>query len=288
MTIPFSNFILLQLISGIFVWQSAESFSRPHPCCHHHANPTTSTRLTTPSRRSFAITLKPQDHLLPSIPTTSTCLYGIRCEDKFYQLEEKEDGETSRTEVYLMADRQVDFGKTDGPVPDYVEGTWHVEPGTDDFKMQIRRVFGTGRRGSDMGEFSFEIIRELRGDLTMVGESVAITGVMVNKDELLGDKGKNKGKLAGWKHGIFPIVLTDTNGRITCASFENCHASIEVGYFNMVRCHTLSAGYTYLCTPSLIITMASSLYRLTTRTNENPMPWRAVSSTKLTRPRDCD
>mmetsp|Transcript_24779 Transcript_24779/g.60873 ORF Transcript_24779/g.60873 Transcript_24779/m.60873 type:complete len:369 (+) Transcript_24779:77-1183(+) len=126
--------------------------------------------------------------LASSSSSSSSKLYGIRCENTFYQLEEMEDGETSRTEVYLMQDRQVDFGKTDGPVPDYVEGQWSVDSGDDEFTMTIRRVFGTGKRGSDMGEFSFEIVRELRGDLTMVGESVAITGTIVNKDDLLGDK----------------------------------------------------------------------------------------------------
>lgn len=122
-------------------------------------------------------------------PNSRTSLHEIRCEDMFYQLEEREDAESSSTEVYLMKDRQVDFGQTDGPVPDTVEGTWHVEPGTDDFKMTIRRVFGSGKRGSDMGEFQFDIVRELRGEMTMVGESVAITGVIVNKDDLLGDRG---------------------------------------------------------------------------------------------------
>eukprot|EP00980_Cylindrotheca_fusiformis_P015298 scaffold4266_cov83-Cylindrotheca_fusiformis.AAC.3 len=131
----------------------------------------------------------PVNQISSSSRTSYSPLYGIRCEDKFYQLEEREDAETSSTEVYLMKDRQVDFGKTDGPVPDSVEGTWHVEPGTDDFKMTIRRVFGSGNRGSDMGEFQFEILRELRGEMTMVGDSVAITGIIVNKDELLGDKG---------------------------------------------------------------------------------------------------
>ena len=44
--------------------------------------------------------------------------------------------------------------------------------------------------GTDMGEFQFEILREYRGEMTMVGESVAITGIMLNKDEIFGDKGR--------------------------------------------------------------------------------------------------
>ena len=182
-TLLFHKVLLFLFASGSFVWQSVESFTNHQRGHQRHVDPTSR---TPPSISTF----QPQDYCLSSRVSISSSLYGIRCENKFYQLEEKEDGETSRTEVYLMADRQVDFGKTDGPVPDYVEGTWHVELGTDDFTMQIRRVFGTGKKGSDMGEFSFEIIRELRGDMTMVGESVAITGVIINKDDLLGDKGK--------------------------------------------------------------------------------------------------
>lgn len=184
-TLLFHKVLLFLFASGSFVWQSVESFTNHQRGHHRHVDPTSR---TLPSISTF----QPQDYCLSSRVSISSSLYGIRCENKFYQLEEKEDGETSRTEVYLMADRQVDFGKTDGPVPDYVEGTWRVEPGTDDFTMQIRRVFGTGKKGSDMGEFSFEIIRELRGDMAMVGESVAITGVIINKDDLLGDKGKQK------------------------------------------------------------------------------------------------
>jgi hypothetical protein len=127
---------------------------------------------------------------LPKAVSYSSHLFGIRCEDKFYQLEENEDIDNCRTEVYLLSDRTVDFGKTDGPVPESVEGVWDIVPGTDDFIMTIRKCFSTGKSGSDMGEFAFEIIREFKGDMAMVGESVSITGVIINKDELLGDKGK--------------------------------------------------------------------------------------------------
>jgi hypothetical protein len=108
-------------------------------------------------------------------------LYGIRCEDKQYQLEEREDAECSTTELYLNADRSIRFGETDGPLPTLVTGTWHVAPATDDFSMTISRTFGSGREGTDMGEFSFTIVRDYVGEMTMVGESVAITGNMRNQ-----------------------------------------------------------------------------------------------------------
>ena len=116
-----------------------------------------------------------------------TRLYSIRCEDKFYQLEELEDSDASTTEIYLAPDRTITFGETSGPKADEIEGDWEVED--DNFVMTIRRVFGSGKRGTDMGEFSFEIVREFQGEMSMVGDSVAITGKMINKDDLLGDKG---------------------------------------------------------------------------------------------------
>ena len=122
-------------------------------------------------------------------PSTTTTLWEIRCEDKYYQLEEREDKECATTELYLMADRRVEFGDTDGPMTIESVGTWQVQPNTDNFSMLITRKFSGGKEGTDMGEFTFETVREFKGEMTMVGESVAITGQMVNKDELLGDEG---------------------------------------------------------------------------------------------------
>ena len=90
----------------------------------------------------------------------------------------------------MRPDRVIDFGDTDGPVPLETEGNWDIQPGTDNFSMTIRRKFTTGKEGTDMGEFSFETIRVYKGEMTMVGESVGITGVMLNQDELFGEKGE--------------------------------------------------------------------------------------------------
>ena len=81
---------------------------------------------------------------------------GIRCEEKFYQLEEMEDKDSCTTELFLKEDRTIEFGQTDGPIWDDVTGSWEVAPGTNDFKMVIKKKFGTGRESTDMGEFSFE------------------------------------------------------------------------------------------------------------------------------------
>ena len=118
----------------------------------------------------------------------TTTLWGIRCENKFYQLEEMEDKDTATTELFLRDDNWIDFGDSDGPVAAQVDGYWSVAPGTDDFEMTVKRVFVTGSDNTDMGEFTFEVIRKYVGQMTLVGESVAITGVMLNVDEVLGDE----------------------------------------------------------------------------------------------------
>lgn len=131
---------------------------------------------------------------VPYAPSTfrhsTTVVFGIRCENKSYQLEEREDRECSTTELFLREDRVIEFGDTDGPVPLEVDGTWQIEEGTDNYSMKIRRKFRTGSDGRDMGEFEFETVREYKGEMTMVGESVAITGVMLTKDDILGDEGR--------------------------------------------------------------------------------------------------
>merc|ERR1719409_1113653 len=114
---------------------------------------------------------------------TSTQLYGIRCEDKTYQLEELEDQETCTSEVFLQADRTIYFGDTDGPIPVECEGRWDVEPETNSFRMAIKRTFGTGSDSRDMGEFSFDVEKLYMGEMTMVGESVAIQGTVLVRDE---------------------------------------------------------------------------------------------------------
>mmetsp|Transcript_17815 Transcript_17815/g.51005 ORF Transcript_17815/g.51005 Transcript_17815/m.51005 type:complete len:198 (+) Transcript_17815:85-678(+) len=115
---------------------------------------------------------------------TSSSLFGIRCEDKTYQLEELEDQDRSTTEVFLQADRTIYFGDTDGPLPSSQEGRWDVPPGTNNFQMVIKRTFGAGDDGKDVGEFSFDVEKLFEGKMSMVGQSVAIEGVIKIVDPL--------------------------------------------------------------------------------------------------------
>jgi len=103
-------------------------------------------------------------------------LHGIRCEDKYYQLEEMEDKQTCTTELFLKADRTVIFGNTDGPQYLVASGSWEVEPNTNNFKMTLTRRFSTGQSNTDMGEFNFDVTRTFQGELTMVGDSVGVVG----------------------------------------------------------------------------------------------------------------
>jgi len=87
---------------------------------------------------------------------SSTALGPIRCYDKYYQLEEMEDQDSSTTELFLTADGGVEFGDTDGPIFTSAVGNWEVAPETNDFSMYITRSYKTGNDNTDVGEFSFE------------------------------------------------------------------------------------------------------------------------------------
>lgn len=58
--------------------------------------------------------------------------------------------------------------------------------------MVITRKFTTGVSGTDMGEFEFDLTKNYVGDMTMVGESVGITGKMSTTDTA-GDMEKEVG-----------------------------------------------------------------------------------------------
>ena len=98
-----------------------------------------------------------------------------------------EDKDNCTTELFLLEDGGVEFGETDGPLWTAAVGQWQVIPGTDNFKMDIVRKFSTGTKGRDMGEFDYEIVRSFVGEMTEVGDSVGIAGVMHTNQSLDGD-----------------------------------------------------------------------------------------------------
>lgn len=114
---------------------------------------------------------------------SSSRLYGsMSIADKYFQLEELEDKETATTEVFLKPDNTVEFGETDGPIPESCTGTWSLSD-SDAFTMTITRTFGGGKENTDMGEFSFEVIRTFAGEIAFVGAAAAVTGSMFAADD---------------------------------------------------------------------------------------------------------
>ena len=75
------------------------------------------------------------------------------------------------------------MGKTDGPIWTNAIARWAVVPGTNNFKMGLTRIYPGGQSNTDMGEFAYEVHRSYTGEMTKVGDSVAITGVMTAHDE---------------------------------------------------------------------------------------------------------
>ena len=84
-----------------------------------------------------------------------TSIFAIRCENKYYQLEEREDRDSCTTELFLTEDRNVVFGDTDGPNYISALGSWEVNNGND-FAMLITRKYETGQKNSEMGEYTYE------------------------------------------------------------------------------------------------------------------------------------
>mmetsp|Transcript_11395 Transcript_11395/g.20129 ORF Transcript_11395/g.20129 Transcript_11395/m.20129 type:complete len:187 (-) Transcript_11395:138-698(-) len=94
---------------------------------------------------------------------------------KRFQLEEQEEDQyRCITELCLLPDHTLQVGNSDGPRFASASGTWkYVEDGSA-LSITLHRTFRTGHSGTDMGEFSFIVSRELVGELTHVGSALAI------------------------------------------------------------------------------------------------------------------
>ena len=75
---------------------------------------TTSTRITTTRTQRT------------TVPRPKTIMYRIRCENKYYQLEELEDAENCTTELFLKENGSVEIGETDGPLFVNAIGHWEI------------------------------------------------------------------------------------------------------------------------------------------------------------------
>merc|ERR1711862_896833 len=157
------------------------------------------------------------------LPTTSNIRFGISTNlnannnvagsfwdfnglsDRFYQLDEREDKEECITEIQLKQNYAAIIGDTDGPVPVEASGSWALIDGK--FKMSITRKFESvgQKKGlmseptvkvtptsqaikTDIGEFTFDVVRTYTGSVSKVGEKIAVEGVIHLVDDVLGDE----------------------------------------------------------------------------------------------------
>lgn len=130
-----------------------------------------------------------------SSSTTTRLLLSFQVDDasdRYFQLEELEDQEACTTELFLNRDATVTIGETNGPVFVSAKGTWEQTTNTDgsSFKMVLKRTYRAGKEKTAptaMGEFQFEVERTFLGEMTRVGESLAVSGTMHHLDEIFGD-----------------------------------------------------------------------------------------------------
>mmetsp|Transcript_40942 Transcript_40942/g.96094 ORF Transcript_40942/g.96094 Transcript_40942/m.96094 type:complete len:178 (-) Transcript_40942:3672-4205(-) len=121
----------------------------------------------------------------PRAATPSTVLSAASSmAGKYFQLEEMEDSEDSTTEIYLADDGSISVGQTDGPLTKSAVGEWTLNDNV--FKLTLERTYETGKPAggpSDIGEFTFAVERTFTGDVSFVGECVAVTGKIQGMDE---------------------------------------------------------------------------------------------------------
>jgi len=122
------------------------------------------------------------------IPTTqksrtrsNVIMYRIRCENKYYQLEELEDAENCTTELFLKENGDVEMGDTDGPLYTIATGKWEMI--NNQFAMSITKTYQTGNENKDVGVFTFDVERQFMGEMTVVGGTeVAVNGKIYAED----------------------------------------------------------------------------------------------------------
>lgn len=84
--------------------------------------------------------------------------------NKSYQLEEMEDAASATSAIYLHGNGTVAYGRTDGPVPKKVDGTWIYNEDLQELCVELERHFDDGR-------VQFSIRRTLRGHLDCPDET---------------------------------------------------------------------------------------------------------------------
>ena len=113
-------------------------------------------------------------------------LYRIRCENKYYQLEELEDAENCTTELFLKENGVVELGDTDGPLYTIAKGSWEMI--NNQFAMSITKTYQTGNENKDVGVFTFEVERQFMGEMTVVGGTEVAVNGKIYAEDIITDK----------------------------------------------------------------------------------------------------
>lgn len=88
--------------------------------------------------------------------TITTTQLGNRA----YQLEELEDSASCVSAIYLKNDGSLKLGRTDGPRPSSVKGSWeYVEP-EQELRIDLTRYYD-----GDTGDYSYDVTRYFIGHL---------------------------------------------------------------------------------------------------------------------------
>jgi hypothetical protein len=88
----------------------------------------------------------------------------------YWELEEAEDDMTAHTLVHMLSNGDLSFGKTDGPIPSAVQGTWRLVD-ADELAVELRVT-----RAFDDVRFPYKVMRTYAGSLTNDGPLVIVNG----------------------------------------------------------------------------------------------------------------
>ena len=144
----------------------------------------------TPGTEAFAPlpTHRASSTRLFATATASTSLTTNTFSGKELQLEEREDKDSSMSELWLNADGSVKIGTTDGPLIESYKGSWSYDQDDKEhpFRMTLVRTYHAGDHTgpNQAGEFDYPVERKFWGDVEVVGgEFVSATGQIHGLDE---------------------------------------------------------------------------------------------------------
>lgn len=121
--------------------------------------------------RSTATTSSPHQSY-HSKQVTRCTINVARIANRSYQLEEDEDSLSCTSAVYLYENGSLSIGRTDGPSPENVRGTWKYKEFNGELLLEIERFF-------EESNISFSVKRVLRGHLDDSRKNLANLPVFV-------------------------------------------------------------------------------------------------------------